>query len=127
MTGRKFTRTPKREGRFVEGWKRCCDVMGMYSQVSFIFYRVVIQEFLLFGLDSWALLERIMRDMERHPMRFLRKITWKRAMCQVKRTWEIPAAEEVLRAAGNNSESDYIGRRQAMISQWLALHPFLGV
>ena len=48
-------------------------------------------------------------------------------MWQEDGTWEKLAAEEVLRAAGTQSASKYIGCRQATVVQWVALHSLLEV
>ena len=42
-------------------------------------------------------------------------------------SWETQAAEEVIRAVGMQSAATYIGRRQATVSQWVALQPLLEV
>ena len=55
-------------------------------------------------------------------MGFLSQITGKRAWRQAERTWETPAEEEVLRAAGTKLEAYYVGHQKAKVAQWVALH-----
>ena len=78
--------------------------------MSDLFYRTVTQVVLMFGLDSWALLDAMMRAMEGNHMGFLRWITGKQARHQADGTWEKPAAEEFLRTPGTKSTDKYIGR-----------------
>ena len=60
-------------------------------------------------------------------MGFPRQITGKWAKWQTDRTWETLEMEEVLRVAGMKLAAEYIGLRQAMVAQWVALRPLLEV
>ena len=50
---------------------------GVDNQVSYLFYRVVIQVVLLFGSESWALLDAMMRALESTHVGFICHITGK--------------------------------------------------
>ena len=54
---------------------------------------------------------------------FLKKITGKRARRKADRTWYNTAAEEVREAAGTQSDTTYIVRRQQTMENWVVLRP----
>ena len=68
-----------------------------------------------------------MQVMEISCVGFLMQITGNQAKRQVDGTWETPAAEEVIRAAGMKLVADYIGQRQAIAVQWVDLRSLLEV
>ena len=94
---------------------------GTYKRLSVLFYRVVIQAVLLFGADSWVLLDAITREVESNHVGFLSQITGEWAIQKAKGSWETPATKEVLRAVGMQSAVTYIDRRQEKVLQWVAL------
>ena len=65
-----------------------------------MFYRAVIQEILLFGSDSWAISDTVMKAVEVIHVDFLYQITGKRVRCKSDGAWETLTAEEVLRVGG---------------------------
>ena len=92
-----------------------------------LFYRAVIQAFLLFGLESWVLLYVMIRMVESTHVGFLFNITGKRLRRQADGLWETPAAKEVLQTVGIQSSATYIGTWQATVAKWVALRPLLEV
>ena len=60
---------------------------GADLRVAAIFYRAVVQEILLYGLEMWSLLAEIEKKLERPQSSFIRKITGKRALQIVDGTW----------------------------------------
>ena len=71
---------------------------GADNWVLTLFYRAVIQTILLFGAESWALSDAMMRIVESaHVQLFLHQITRKLARQQVDWSWEVPAVEEMLK------------------------------
>ena len=58
-------------------------------------------------------------------MGFLSKITWKQARHQADGTKETLAVEEVVRELGINLADDYNVCWQAIVEQWMDLHPLL--
>ena len=68
---------------------------GAKHKVSEIFYRVVVQEILLYGSETWVLSVSMTKKLEGTQTEFLRLITGKRARRLGYRTWETPGAEGV--------------------------------
>ena len=64
------------------------------------FYRAVVQAILLYGLETWVLLEDTEKKVEGIYTGFLWKITGKQAQRLGDRTWETPGAEGVQETAG---------------------------
>ena len=58
---------------------------------------------------------------------FPRQITGKRACYQADGNWETTVTEEVIWAIVMQLEAKYIGNRQEMVAQWVALCPFMEV
>ena len=85
-----------------------------------LFYRAVIQAFLLFVLESWVMPYVMIRMVESTHVGFLFNITGKRVRWQADRLWETSAAKEVLRVARMQSATTYIGRRKATVAQWVS-------
>ena len=100
---------------------------GADTQVSAMFYRAVVQAVPLFGSDSWVMSAAMEKMVEGTHTGFLRQITGKRAQRNADETWVTPAAGEVLETAGTQSAATYIGRRQGMVAQWVALRPIFEV
>ena len=88
-----------------------------------MFYREVVQSILLYGSDTWVLLETIEKKVEWEHTGFLRHITGKRSQRIVDGKWETPGAEVVWEAVGTQSAMTYIRRWQANVAQWVALRP----
>ena len=65
--------------------------------MSGLFYRAVIQAVFLFGLESWVMLDAMIRAVEGTHVGFLHQIMGKRARRKSHRAWETPAAEKLLR------------------------------
>ena len=57
-----------------------------------MFYRVVVQEILLHGLETWVLLAEMERKVEGAHTDFLRQITGKQVRRLGDGTWETPRA-----------------------------------
>ena len=63
---------------------------GVDSKVEAMFYRVVVQEVLLFGLYLWVLLEAMEIKVEETNNRFLRQIMGKWEQQKLYRKWYTP-------------------------------------
>ena len=85
--------------------------MGADSRLLALFYRVVIQAVLMFGSESWALLDAIMRAVDEIHVELLRHITGKRRRRQAYGSWETPVAEGLLQATEMQSSAKRIGRK----------------
>ena len=79
--------------------------------VSSLFFGVVTQDVFLFGSESWALSDAMMREVEVTHKGFLIQINGKWSRHQANRNWETLAAVEFLRAEGTNLVANYIGCR----------------
>ena len=98
-------------------WRRLGKLLqqeGADKWVLSLFYRELTQAFLMFGLESWALSDAIMRVVGGNHVVFPRHITGNRAQHQVDGTWETPVAEEVLQTEGMQSTAKYIVRKQVI-------------
>ena len=87
------------------------------------FYRAVTQAVLLLDTDTWVLSMTMDRTVEGTHTGFLGHIAGKRERWKADGVWVTPRAEVVWEAAGTQSAMTYIGRRQGMVSQWVALSP----
>ena len=67
------------------------------------------------------------RNLEGVHVGFLRQIMGQREVQQEDGTWRQVATEKVLEKAGTQSLGVYIDRRQATLSEWVALRPILEV
>ena len=109
-------------------WRRLGTLLrqeGVESRVVEMFYRAVVQEISLYGLEKWVLSAATKKKVEWEHTGFLRKITGKRAQQIVDGTWETPGAEVIWEAAETQLEMTYIGRRHATVAQWVELQPIL--
>ena len=84
---------------------------GSDPRVSEIFFRMVAQVVLFFGLETGVLSEEMERKVEGTHTGFLRHITGKRARRIADVIWEDPRAEVVWEEAVTQSAMTYIGRR----------------
>ena len=82
---------------------------------------------LFFGLETWVLLASMERKLEGTHTGFLRQVMGKKAQQISDMTWETSRTEVVREAAGTQSAMTYIGRRQAIVEQWVALPPIFEV
>ena len=95
--------------------------------MSTIFYRAVIQAVLLFGAESWALQDVIIRTVNSTHVGFLNRIMGKRSIRKYHGSWDTPASEEMLWAVGIYMADTYIGRRQSKVENWVSLQPLFGI
>ena len=65
---------------------------GADLRVSAMFYRAVVQKFLIFGVENWVLSEAMSRNLEGVHVGFLRQITGQRVVLQEDRNWRQVAA-----------------------------------
>ena len=68
--------------------------------MSAMFYWAVVQEVLLFAVDTWVLSKVMYRNLEGVHMRFLRQTTGQKAKWQRDGNWRSEAAEKILKEAG---------------------------
>ena len=92
-----------------------------------MFCRAVIQAVLLFGSESWALSDAMMRTVDSTPLGFLCQITGKQARRKSDGSWETPEAEEVLRAMEMQLTTTQIRRWQEKVAEWVSLQSLLEV
>ena len=100
---------------------------GAEPRMSAMLYWSVVQAVLLFGAETWVLLEAMSRKLKGVRMGLLRQITGKREVRRKDRTWRQVAAENVLKKTGIQSLGAYIDRRQKTVAKWVALRPILEV
>ena len=77
---------------------------GEDKRVSELLYREVIQVILMFGSESWALSEEMMRAMDSTHVGLLHQIMGNRLRRKAKYSWETPAAKEVIWTTGMQLE-----------------------
>ena len=87
----------------------------------------MIQAVLLFGADSWVLLDMMIRTVDSTHVDFLRRITGKQERFQADGSWETPAYKNVIQAVGMKTEAMYKFYRQAKVVQWVDLQTLLEV
>ena len=95
--------------------------------MSASFYRVVVKEIILYGLEMWVLLVSLVNMIEGTHTEFLRMIIGNRVKQLEDGTWETTGVEGILEAAGTQSARIYIEQRQATVAQWVALRPLFDV
>ena len=82
---------------------------------------------LLFGSESWVMLDTIMRVTRSTHVGFLHHIMEKRVRRQANGLWETPVDKEVMRTAGMHSTATCIGQQQVPVAQWVTLQLLLEV
>ena len=78
---------------------------------------------MLFGLESWAMLEAMKRTVDGNHISFIRQSTGKSAIINIDSTWATLLAGEVLREARIKTAATYISRRKGVVPQWISLRP----
>ena len=84
---------------------------GGEPRVLGIFYRLVVQATLLYGLETWVLLVSMAKMVEGTHTEFLRLVTGKQARQLGDGTWETPWEEGVQEATETQSGRIYIEKR----------------
>ena len=92
-----------------------------------MFYRAVVQDGLLLDLELWVLLVSMEKIVEWAHTGFLQQIMGNWELQNTDGAWVTPSSGELREAAGMKSTAIYIGYRQGMLAQWVALHPLLKV
>ena len=92
-----------------------------------MFYWAVLQAVLLFGAETWILLEAMSRKLEGVHVVFLSQITGQKENRQRDRIWKIEAAAKVLKGMGTQSLRAYIDKCQETVAEWVALRTTLEV
>ena len=77
------------------GWGKVARVPGM-------FLKVVVQEVLLFGLETWVMTPRMGRFMGGFQHRVVRRITGRQPNRQVDGSWQYPPLDKDMQEAGLN-------------------------
>ena len=77
---------------------------GVDPRLAAIFYRAVVQTILLYGSETWVILEAMKKKVEGAHTDFLRQMTGNLARQIVDGTWETPRAEVVREATGTKLE-----------------------
>ena len=91
------------------------------------FYRVVVQEVILFVAETWVISMTTEKRISGVHMIFLQQVTWKRAKRSSYGTWRQEGSESALKVAGTQEVRMFIDRRQEMVAQWVALRPIFEV
>ena len=76
---------------------------GSDLRVSAMFYRAVVQVVLIFGVETWVMLETISRKLERANVLFLRQVTGQKDKRQKNGTWRSTETTRLLKEAGTQS------------------------
>ena len=87
------------------------------------FYKAIVQAVLLYGSESWTLLESMLNRIKSFHSRVARYICGKHIRQLPDETWEYPATEEVLRDAGLFPVAEYIRRRRETAWSYIAGRP----
>ena len=98
---------------------------GEDKRVSGNFFKVVVQQVLLFGAEMWVLNPQIERVLESFMHRAARMITGR----QPQRGWDgkcyYPSLQGAMREAGFIEIQESITRRQNTVAQYIATRPIL--
>ena len=87
----------------------------------------VVQAVILFGTETWVLLESMDRNLEGVYVVFLSHITGQKVKQYRDGTWRSKAVYKVLKEAVTQSLGSYIYKQQTTVAEWVALRPMLEV
>ena len=91
------------------------------------FYRAVVQAVQLFGAKTWVLLAAMLNKIEGVHMGFIRQVMGMKAQRLGDENWKKEGTDRVLQAAGTKPLQEYIDKRKATVTEWVALRPIFDV
>ena len=100
---------------------------GADSSVSEKFYGALVQAVLFFGAEMWVLSAPMAQSLEGVHVGFLRKAKKLKAERLRERLCWKAASKKVLQGAETQPIQTYLDRRQATVSEWVALRPIFNV
>ena len=92
-----------------------------------MFYWAVVQVVLIFGVETWFLLEATSRNLEGAHVVFFRQVTGHKAKRQRDGDWISVTAARVLKCAGTQTPETYIDKLQVTMAGWVALRLILDI
>ena len=93
--------------------------------MSWNFFKVVVQQVLLFGSETWVVLPRMDRVLNSFIHGAARRITERQLRRGWDRKWFYPLLEGAMKDAGFTDVRTSINRGQNMVAQYIATRPFL--
>ena len=86
-----------------------------------------MQAVILFGTDTWVLMETTIQRSEGAHVIFLRQVTCKQATQRRHGSWRQVTAEAVLQGAGTQTIRTYVDRRQETMTEWVSTRTIFDV
>ena len=94
-------------------------------KVSGHFFKVVSQDVLIFGAETWVLTSRTKRALDSFQHRVARRLTGRQPRRRGYGSWSYPPLEEAMGEAGFEGIMKYITRRQNMVAQYIPTRPIM--
>ena len=82
---------------------------------------------ILFGAETWVLSAPMVHRLEEVYMGFLRQVKKSKAKPLKDGSWRKAATNKALQGAETRPLQTYLDRRQATLTEWVALRPIFGV
>jgi hypothetical protein len=109
-----------------EKWGRIGNVPraeGATARSMGYFCKAIVRAILLYGSESWTLLNYIIQQFRSFHASVARYLTRRRIRCLADGTWFYPPTEEVLEDAGLKSIDQYIRRRRQTVRGFVRHRP----
>jgi hypothetical protein len=97
---------------------------GATPRVSGMFYKAVVQLVMLFGPESWVLLQPMLKALEGFHWRVARRLAGKQPYLDLwTGEWVYPPIDKVLEEVGMYSIDHYVKKRQNAVADYVATRP----
>ena len=93
---------------------------GAYPKVSGHFYKAVSQVVLLFGVETWFLIPRIERALDRFQHRVTRRLTVRQPRIRGGGSWAYPPLEEEMGGSGFEGIRKSVTRRHNTVARYIS-------
>ena len=100
---------------------------GAEPKVLLNFYRVVVQAVLLFGAETWVLMDTMIQRLEGAHVSFLRQVTCNQEMWRRDGSWRQVPEEAVLQGEGTKTLKTHASRLQTTVAEWVATRTIFDV
>ena len=111
-----------------KSWGRLTRILsreGADKRISETFFKVVVQQVLLFGAETWVLTPRIERALDSFMHRAARRITGRQPRRGWDGKWYYPSLAGCMKEAGFTTTRQSITNRQKTVAQYIATRPLL--
>ena len=115
-------------GKAQESWGRLQRILsreGADKRMSGNFFTVVVQQVLLFGVETWVVTPRIEQVFNSFMHGAARRITGRQQRIGWYRKWFHPSLEGAMKEAGFKNIKTSINNRHNMVAQYIATRPLL--